>query len=199
MINNCTFFGTFNPIHNGHLNVAKFVLDNFHFNKIIFVPCSNPPHKNSDIISAEHKLQMLKIAISPFENFTIDDIEYKRAKPSYTAVTIEKLIKIYNVKSDEKINFIIGSDAFLKIDTWFNPEYLKEKLHFIVFTRGFDFNEEKLNYLKDLGYQYTMAGKEFEDISSSEIRKKISERKYSDIDIPSEVLKYIKENDLYKR
>lgn len=190
----CVFCGTFNPIHRAHLSMAQYVLDNFEFDKILFIPAFKPPHKNYDIEMAKHKFNMVELAIKNNPKFEVSDIEYKREGKSYTYLTIVELYKKYKI--DGKINFIIGTDAFEKIETWYETDKLKELIDFIVFVRE---NEAvELNYLKQKGYNFQFAKMGFLDISSTELRKNIQQNKPLDKIITKEVEEYILKNGLYK-
>lgn len=178
----CIFPGTFNPIHRGHVAMAEFAIKNFDFEKIIFIPSFIPPHKDIDRNLAQHRYNMVKLAISDNPKFEISDIEYKNEGKSYSLITVKKIIQTYSIKG--KLNFIIGTDAFAKIDSWYKAEELKQLVHFLVFPRG-------VNVINKTGWDYELMNMEFIDISSTGIReygcgtcKKIEE--------------YIKENGLYK-
>lgn len=198
-MNLCLYQGTFNPIHNAHIEVAKFVHKNFEFDKILFIPAYNPPHKDNflyDDESAQHRLNMINLAIEPYYYFDLSEIEYKRNTPSYTFLTIEELYKIYNPKN--KINFIIGTDAFKHIESWYESDKLKELIDFILFVREDNFEEKYFLDLREKGYNYRIAKMEYIDISSSEVRDKVKQCvKINDI-VPNEVARYIKENELYR-
>lgn len=190
----CVFCGTFNPIHKAHLMMAQYVLDNFGFDKILFIPAFKPPHKNYDIKIAEHKFNMVELAIRSNPNFEISDIEYKRNGKSYTYLTILELYKQYKI--DGKINFIIGTDAFEKIETWYETDKLKELIDFIVFMRE---NETvDFEHLKQNGYNFRFAQMDFIDISSTELRNKIKQKKPFNELVTKEVEEYITKNGLYK-
>ena len=89
--------GTFNPIHLGHLILAEEVIQKIGLTKVIFAPTNLPPHKdNGEIISACHRLKMLKLAIRGNPYFSVSDIEIKRGGRSYTIDTIKEFNKIYS-------------------------------------------------------------------------------------------------------
>lgn len=195
----CLYQGSFNPIHNAHLKVAKYVHDELKFEKIVFIPAFKPPHKdlkNFDIDNAFHRLNMVELAIEDFPYFDVSAIEYTRNKPSYTYDTIVQLYEI--IKPKEKINFIIGTDAFIKIETWYQADKLKELLNFILFIRQDNFDETPYKLLKDKGYNYTLMHMPFCDISASEVREKIRQNiDICDI-VPLKVAEYIRDNNVYK-
>ena len=178
----CIFPGTFNPIHYGHLKMAEFALEKYNFEKIIFIPSYLPPHKEINKDLANHRYKMVELAIKENPNFEISDIEYKSEGKSYSIITVKKIIEQYNLKN--RLNFIIGTDAFNKIDTWYQAKELKDLVHFIVFNRG-----EELNGISK-GWNFELAQMDFIDISSTEIR----EGKNNSL---KSVEDYIKNNGLY--
>lgn len=194
-MNFCLFQGTFNPIHNAHLAMAQFVLDNFKFDKIIFVPASKPPHKGFNDDLSLHCLAMTKLAVEDNEKFLVDDVEFKSQNPSYTYLTLQALSKKHNVK---KFDFIIGEDAFEKIESWYETDKLKKMVDFIIFQRGYKENEKKLSDLKKKGYNYRVANMDFIDISSTKIREKIKKNESLKDLVPVKVEEYIEKNGLYK-
>lgn len=178
----CIFSGTFNPIHEGHLKMAEFALEKYNFEKIIFIPAFIPPHKNIDTNLAEHRFNMVKLAISENPRFEVSDVEYKSNGKSYSLITVQKIIEQYSIK--DRLNFIIGTDAFAKIDSWYKADELKKLVHFIVFPRkGYS-----VEHIKDWDYELTEM--ECIDISSTEIRN----GKFTNTKVEG----YIKENGLYK-
>ena len=190
----CIFSGTFNPIHNAHLQMAEYVLEHYGFDKIIFIPAYKPPHKDYDINMCKYRYDMVKLAIQNNPKFEISDIEYKREGKSYSYLTLLKLYEQYNV--DGKIHFIIGTDAFEKIESWYEADKLKKIVDFIVFIRENEF--VNLDYLKEKGYTFEFARMPFFDISSTELRERISKHKPINNLVTKEVEEYIYKNGLYK-
>ncbi len=190
----CIFSGTFNPIHKAHLKMAEYVLSNYGFDKILFIPAYKPPHKNYDTTMCAHRFNMVKLAIKNNPHFEISDIEYKNEGKSYSYLTALELYKQYNV--DGKIHFIIGTDAFKQIETWYETEKFKKLVDFIVFIRE---NEKvNLDYLKDKGYNFEIAQMPFTDISSTDLRERIATGKPIDNLVTKEVEDYIHKHGLYK-
>lgn len=189
----CIFSGTFNPIHNAHLAVADFVAKNFGFNKILFIPAYKPPHKDFDMKMCAHRLCMTNLAVEDKPNFEVSDIEFKNEGKSYSYLTAVELYNKYNI--DGKINFIIGTDAFKQIESWYETGKLKQIVDFIVFCRAG--KPVNLDYLKDKGYNFVQAGMPFINISSTELRKKIARQESVSGLIPYRVEEYIKQNGLY--
>ncbi len=192
----CVFQGTFNPIHNAHLDMAEFVLQNYGFEKIIFIPAAAPPHKDYDANFAIHRLNMVKLAVENNPHFEVSDIEFHLQGKSYSYLTALELYKKYNIEG--KINFIIGTDAFEKIESWYHSEDFKKIVDFIVFVRENNFTPERFQYLKDKGYNFQFTRMPFEDISSTELREKIRKGLPINKLVPKTVEDYIRKNDLYK-
>lgn len=193
----CVFQGTFNPIHKVHLEVAKFAKEYYNFERILFIPAYIPPHKSVDRNLALHRFNMVKLAISEYNGFDISDIEYKREGNSYTYNTILELRKAYNI-TDEKINFLIGTDAFIKIRTWYKTDKLKELVHFIVFKRTNEFNKDDFNELRGFGYDFEFAPMNYIDVSSTRLRENLGNGiSINDMELPK-IREYIKEHGLYQ-
>lgn len=194
----CVFQGTFNPIHDAHLRIAEYVMNKYNFDKLLFIPAYKPPHKDYEIDLSIHRLNMVKLAISDEKNQKIEvsDIEYKRNGKSYTYITICELYKKYNI--DEKIYFIIGTDAFRKIESWYQSDKLKELIKFIVFKRDKNFSNLEYNKLKENGYDFFIENLPFKDISSTKLREKIRNKENIDNLVNKRVKEYISENGLYE-
>ena len=192
----CLFQGTFNPIHNAHLRIAKYALKYCDVDKILFIPAYKPPHKCEGNILPIHRLNMVKAAIKSIPQFEVSDIEYKRSDKSYTFVTLCELHKLY--QPDNRFKFLIGTDAFKHIKSWYESDKLKELVEFILFSRDKNFDKEHFDMLKSKGYDYTYMPLEFLDISSTEIRHNVKLNKNINELVPKEVEDYIKKNDLYK-
>lgn len=178
----CIFPGTFNPIHDGHIKMAEYALEKYKFDKIIFIPAYLPPHKEIDSQLANHRYNMVKLAIKDYPRFEVSDIEYQSDGKSYSLITVQKIIEQYCIKG--RLNFIIGTDAFAKIESWYKAEELKKLVHFIVFPRKGD----DIKGLEDWDFELTEM--DYVDISSTEIRKGIKRE--------TSVEGYIRENGLYK-
>lgn len=135
------FGGTFDPIHLGHLRVAREVKTHFNLDHIIFIPSAHPPHKIARIpVEAHHRIEMTRLAVADSTDFSVSDIELKRAGFSYTIDTIAYFKGISS--ADSQLYFILGLDAFLEIDTWKSYKALFSQVSFIIMNRpGFGKNE----------------------------------------------------------
>ena len=192
----CVFSGTFNPVHNGHLGMAQKVIEEFKFDEILFIPAYIQPHKNLAYCkrSAPHRLEMLKLALEKYPQFKLNTIEYERRGLSYTYITILELYKkLPDIEG--KINFVIGTDAFLNIYKWQDGQNLVKLLDFIVLIR----DEKELELCSELkGVKYRVLQSDKINISSTMVREMVKlKQDISDL-VPEEVKNYIEENHLYR-
>ena len=186
----CIFPGTFNPIHEAHIKMAEFALKKYKFAKIVFIPSYLPPHKEIDKNLADHRFKMAQLATRNNPKFEVSDIEYNSDGKSYSLITVQKLMKQYKMK--DRINFIIGTDAFVKLDSWYHAEELKPLVHFIVFPRRGEDDELVYNKFRKNGWDFEVVDFEYIDVSSTEIRQKKLDS------VNKEVKEYIDNNGLYK-
>src|SRR5262249_43074753 len=136
---NIAFFGgTFDPIHRGHLAVARAAADRFDLGKVLFVPNFVPPHREQPHTAYHHRLAMLPLPTQGEKRFVACDLEAPGAsgdakRPSYSLESIRRL-KARSRKAD-RIFYLLGVDAFLAIDTWYKPVELLRECEFIVVSR----------------------------------------------------------------
>lgn len=194
----CVFQGTFNPIHIGHMAMANHIKNAYDYDSILFIPAYKPPHKIVDEDLANHRYQMVKLAITGESAFNISNIEFQNEKFSYSYFTIEELYKRYKI--DGKIGYIIGFDAFREITEWFEADKLKKLVHFIIFPRGtiIGLDMDRLVLLRQKGYDFEMAKLPPVHISSTDLREKMASMQPVVGTMPLAVGEYIKENGLYK-
>ena len=101
--------GTFDPIHNAHIEIAKNALEQFKLDKVWIMPTPNPPHKDkANITSVEDRVNMFKLAIENIDGLELCDYEIKKEGKVYSADTLTELKELY---PDDKFYFIIGSDS----------------------------------------------------------------------------------------
>ena len=215
--------GTFNPVHNGHLVAASEILDRFKLDSIIFIPSARPPHKKTEKITDPlHRFCMVTIATLNHPKFLVSPVELLREESSYSIKTIKELKEQYSEQTE--FYFITGVDAFLEIHTWKDPDLLFMNCHFIVVSRP---GYESKNILETLTKTITSRFKNIRfkileaeqnmmkievsgspffifvaeisalNVSSTEIRKRISEGKSCSDLLPDDVFTYIKKNSLY--
>jgi len=188
------FGGTFNPIHNGHLQIAEKVLSRLKLDRVFFIPTGTPAHKpNHNMASKDHRRNMIALALKGHAHFALCDIEIKRRGISYTVDTISSLKQIY---PHDSFFFIIGTDAFLKLPEWKDPERLLALCPFAVVPRlGTPFSS--LLPLQD-SMNVTFVRMRQMSVSASEIRARIREKKSVDTLLPKIVLSYIIREGIYR-
>lgn len=189
--------GTFNPIHLGHLMISEYIKEDMKLDEIIFVPTGNPPHKKT--VDASIRFEMTKIAIEDNCNFSISDIETNKNTTTYTIDTINELKSVL----DGKLYFIIGSDTLFQLKTWKKIDLLFKQIEFVCAIRPDYVSEQilelELKYLSDkYGAKINIVETPMYEISSTDLRNRISQDKSVKYLIPDKVIKFIKEKDLYK-
>lgn len=194
--------GTFNPIHMGHLTLAQSAFEMYDLDRVIFVPCSVPPHKElMPLASAEHRLAMLEMAIESDIRFDISRAELDRPGPSYSIDTVSWFKEQEMV---QELFFIIGSDTLPELHLWKDIDKLLQMCRFISFERpGSEQSRLKpeMLQLSDPWPEKLLAdyckGVRVE-ISSSELRYRIAEGFSIKYLVPESVEMYIAEHSLYQ-
>ena len=116
------FGGTFNPIHYGHLRPAEEIGDWLNLDPVIFIPASDPPHKEKkDLLPAPLRAEMVRLAIADNPRFSFSDVEINRPGKSYSVETIPYFQR--HLGKTAELYFILGLDAFLEIGTWKDPAH----------------------------------------------------------------------------
>lgn len=183
--------GSFDPIHNAHLQIAKIALKEFNFDKIIFVPAYIPPHKLKLVESDIDRYNMLFNVIKDIKQYDIDTYELDSKKTIYSYQMLDYMADKYKTS---KIKMIIGADSFNQLPSWKNSEYILKKYGFIVFQRPNIEIDKKSPYYKCCDISKTM----MQDISSTKIRQYLREKKDISQYVPKQVFDYIREQGLYK-
>ena len=203
--------GTFDPIHNGHIRLAIEVLEKLKLDEVKLIPANIPPHRPTPFASPADRKKMIKLAISDEKKLSIDLREIENGNISYTVNTLKSLRDEF---SDDILFLIIGVDVFNMIDGWKEWQSLLNYTHIIVANRSSD-NEENIsgalkkwrneNKIDDInfltsalsGYIYCI-DTPIVKISSRMIRKYYTKHKNIEKYLPSNVITYIKKNNLYK-
>lgn len=191
--------GTFDPIHIGHLVTAEAVRLEYNLEKVIFIPASQPPHKqNSTVTPAFHRYIMTVMATYSNPFFFVSDMELNRPGPSYTLDTMRALIAQYGDNSD--FYFITGVDAVQDLATWHNVEELLDICHFVAATRPGCIGtiDNVIQYFGAKGQEriHRLATPELE-ISSTDIREKVKKGLSIKYIVPESVESYILKENLY--
>ena len=186
--------GTFNPIHYAHLLSAEQVRTGLGYDKILFIPSARPPHKvsDADIITPEHRYQMVLLAIAENPNFEVSRIELDRAGPSYTIETLKALEKLYG--DTRELGWIIGADSLIEYKIWKNFDEVLARCVMIATTRpSYDLNRVP----PDIRNRVTTFPVTGVDISATVIRERVRKRLSIRYLVPETVRSYIYRHELY--
>ncbi len=183
------YFGSFNPIHIGHLIVANHIVENTEIHKVWFVVSPHNPLKDAHSLLNEYdRLHLVELGIQDNPKFRASNVEFHLPKPSYTIDTLTYLTEKFPL---EKFSVIIGSDSFQNIHRWKNFKQLVDFCPFIIYKRpGFDIGETH-------GADITVMEAPLLEISSTYIRQQIKEKRSTRYLLPAPVHKYIEENRYY--
>lgn len=180
------FGGAFNPIHLGHVKIAKEAIRQMSLDKLIVIPTGNAPHKKETEITREHRFNMAQLAFKDDDKIEISDYELNREEISYSADTVEHFKKLY---PNDELFFIIGDDSYNNLSMWHEPQRILSASTLLVFER------EGAKILPPA----VKINMERIEISSSEIRDNIYRGKDFINLLPKSVFNYIIKNNLYKR
>lgn len=191
--------GTFDPPHNGHLMFADEALKQLNLDKVLFMLTPDPPHKaGNEITNMEIRYEMLNLAISNNDKFCLSDVEINRPGPHYSVDTMKILRRKY---SEDKLIFLMGGDSLVDLpDTWHTPQDFVDACDgFGVFTRnGFSIDLDELeDNLMGIASKVQILEDVQIEVSSTQIRKFVSEGNPIDNLVPESVHKIIKNKNLY--
>jgi len=199
------FGGSFNPIHHGHLIVARSVAEHLDISKVILIPSASPPHKqgSTELAEARHRLEMVRAAVGGERLFEVSDIEILRSGPSYTIHTVQAFRQ--SLGSSVPLYWIIGADSLLELGTWYRIRELADACRIITAARpGLEspdlamlepmLTPEQIRRLV-LGILPTPRI----DISSTDIRRRIREGRSIRYLVPRPVAEYIEAQRLYRQ
>ena len=190
--------GTFNPVHEGHLSIAREALSLFALDAVWFIPCAVPPHKPAhNLASNEDRLAMLRLALAGEPRFDALPIEFDRPGKSYTVDTVRALQALH---PGDGFVFIIGADTLPELHTWHQPLELLSLVRIVTLARpGFVPDADALQLpppwparlLADLRTGDPL------DVSSRDVRAKIATGQTLSL-VPEPVQRYIQEHNLYR-
>jgi nicotinate-nucleotide adenylyltransferase len=210
--------GTFDPIHNGHVEIVRAVVQNFGVDQLLLIPACKPPHKGAKAIAgAYHRFAMAALATLDEPRVVISTIELDAPDRPYTFETIERLRNYFGTET--KLFFVMGADSFEEINTWREPARLISSTNLIVVTRpGHDVEASHLDVgfrsaIIDLrnsesgrpertditGQHIYITGYVCNDVSSTEIRQRAREGKSVEGLVPPPVAEYIRKYQLYRQ
>ena len=183
------YFGAFNPVHDGHMKVANYVLNNSDLDIVWLVLTPQSPHKvNSTLIDYNHRYKMLEIVCKKYKNILPSDIEKSLPEPNFSINTLNHLKKDTNTNN---YSLIIGDYNIIKLTTWKQYSNIIKNHKIYVYPRNNYMKKSKLTH-KNIHY----LNAPIINVSASNIRKKILDDKTDDLKIDSKVLSYLINNNI---
>ncbi len=185
------FFGSFNPIHIGHVMIANYMVEFEEMDEVWFIVSpQNPFKEKAQLIPEKHRYTMVNIAVDKLEKIKANNIEFTMPQPSYTINTLKLLSKNH---PNTRFQILMGNDNILHIDRWKDADMIINEYQKLVYPRnGYPINP------KDLPAKTKITNAPIIDISSTMLRKWISSGHDIRTFMPEGVFEYIKENKLYE-
>ncbi len=207
------FGGTFNPIHFGHLRAAEEVREGQALDLVYFIPAASPPHKTpGDLVTAEHRLAMVRLATKGNRYFMVSDAEVRRGGRSYTVDTVRLFLT--TLKAPKTLFLMMGMDAFAELETWRDCAELISLCSIIVHTRlreaesgaprqllaaparlGYSIADD--HYVNRSGQTLSFLATTHLPISATTVRSRLHEGKSARYLLPGDVCDYIERHGLY--
>ncbi len=181
------FGGSFDPVHKGHTRLLETALTELDLDLAYMIPCKQSPHKaNAPQASDQHRLEMCQLSIAHLSKVKVSSYELDSTESSYAWKTVAHFQELY---PNTTLYWILGTDQWTVIDTWAEPEFLRDNLHFIVLERQSEIKSRP-------NYRYTPL--KFDDLSSSTaVRNHL--KRHDDSDLLEPIINnYISKNKLYK-
>ncbi len=177
--------GTFDPVHNAHLAMARAALAHLKLDRILWIPTGAPPYRTPPVAEAHHRVAMLRLALDGEKRYFIDERELA---PGHSGYTVDTLAALHRDLPDSKFFLLMGADQFSRLGTWHRPEDLPKLCRIAVFVRP--------------GWPVPGSGAlpvpfEARDISASDIRARIGRGEDASHLVPAAVLRYIESHRLY--
>jgi len=192
------FGGSFDPVHNGHVNAAKTFLEELRPDRLLILPNCLPPHKDApQLAPAEDRLAMCRIAFSGDPRIEVSNLEIQRGGPSYTSDTLEELTELY---PEDEFYLLVGGDMLLSFEDWRNWHRIAEKAVLVCAPRTWEEESAltaKAGELMSEGAEVRILPIDVYEISSTQIREKVREGEDISYAVPENVAEYIWEHGLY--
>jgi nicotinate-nucleotide adenylyltransferase len=195
--------GSFNPIHHGHLIVARSVAERLGVRRLVLVPSASPPHKHGeDLASAQHRVAMARLAVAGDPELEVSDVEVKREGLSYSILTVEDFRRM--VGPDVPLTWVIGADTLPELHTWHRIREMATMCRIVTAVRpGYEHPDLwrlsrvlPAEYIRELTEAVLRTPRI--DISATEIRQRVREGKSIRYLVPERVREYIEAQGLYQ-
>ena len=186
------YFGSFNPVHIGHLAIANFMIEFSELEQLWFVVSPhNPLKEKHSLLQGYHRLEMVRLAVGDDDRFRASDIEFKLPTPSYT---IDTLAYLEEKNPGREFQLVMGSDGLRTFHRWKHSNLITRRYHRIIYPRPGYHGDASLQ-----GENATMVKAPGMEISSSFIRKAISEGKDVRHLVPAKAYNYMREMHFYEK
>lgn len=188
------FFGSFNPIHIGHLILSNYIIEHSDMDELwIVVSPQNPFKEKKTLLNDHNRLDMVELAVKNYPKMRASNIEFSLPKPSYT---IDTLTYLKEKHPNYSFALIMGEDNLEGLKKWKNSEKIINDYQIIVYPRYFDKKNEEAEYLQHENIKLINAP--IIELSATEIRKMIKENKNVRPMLPPEVFEYLDGSSFYK-
>lgn len=197
MIKTGIFGGAFNPVHNGHINLAREAIEQLKLRKLMIIPTYDSPHKDTELVSYAHRAEMCRMAFESISDkceVEISDIEQRMGGVSYTINTLRELKRMF---PERQFFLLIGGDMLYTFREWFKYESLLKECKVCAVARGGDSFTDMLEFATELG-RVKVLPTGIVDVSSTEIREKTARGESISELVPEAVARYISENNLWR-
>ena len=193
------FGGSFNPIHNGHIHLAKSLREELCLDTVYLIPAKIPPHKSgSELASPVHRLNMCRLAAAENKGFEVSDYELCSERISYSLYTVRHFAE---KEKNAEITLFVGSDMLLCFDKWFGFEQLLSMTRLAVASRNPDdyglLSDCADRLTRDFGAQIYISNAKAYPVSSTVIRQLIKKQENFSCYLPESVVQYVIEHNLY--
>ena len=187
------YFGTFNPVHNGHVALGNYFLQHTGLDEVRFIVSpQNPFKKELELEAAPHRLEMVRLALHEFPNLTLSEVEFSFPQPSYTITTLA-----YLCEKEPEVRFVLlmGADNLAFFDRWIEHQKILSLVDLYVYPREHK-NEIPRPYLDHPKIHFVNAPKL--DYTATSIRKILRQGKDVKSLLPLSIVDYIENNTLYQ-
>jgi len=196
------FGGSFNPIHLGHLIVARSVAEQLRLDRVVFLPSAVPPHKSAAaLIDPDHRAEMVRLAIAGEPLFEFSDIDLKRAGPSYTVDTVAHFRQELGL--DVLLHWIIGADSLAELTSWYRVGALVDSCQIVTAARpgwdrvDFEPLRTRLSEEQIVSLRAGLLETPRIDISATDIRRRVRAGRSIRYLVPETVREHIERHSLY--
>ncbi len=190
--------GSFDPVHNGHVNAALTFKEELSLDKIIVIPAYQPPHKKGLAMTpSEHRMNMCNLAFGNLEGFEVSDIEIRRADEGYMADTVAQLREIY---PDDELYLLIGGDMLLYFQRWYAWHKITDEAVIAAAARNWEDDaalEAEAAVLRSYGAEVRIVPIDVKEISSTFVREAVKRSDDIASMVPAGVDDYIWDHYLY--